>query len=107
MRCIFQAWSTSLPKKKGGGSSGAAAADADADDGVEVEEFLSTFSKLYRAAELQGVKKEELPPGVDADNRELSLHEDDFEAVFGVSKDKYFQLPRWKQIAAKKKAKMF
>ena len=42
-----------------------------------------------------------------ASARELQLSDEDFLTTFGMEKDKFAELPKWKQVAAKKKAGLF
>ncbi|XP_035517512.1 advillin [Morone saxatilis] len=49
----------------------------------------------------------ELPEGVDPTNKEKHLSDSDFNAVFGITKDNFASLPRWKQLSMKKEKGMF
>ncbi|KAM3622019.1 uncharacterized protein V6R79_019250 [Siganus canaliculatus] len=49
----------------------------------------------------------ELPEGVDPTEKEKHLADSDFSDVFGISKDDFASLPRWKQLNLKKEKGMF
>uniref|UniRef100_A0A8C9W5X6 Advillin n=1 Tax=Scleropages formosus TaxID=113540 RepID=A0A8C9W5X6_SCLFO len=49
----------------------------------------------------------ELPKGVDPAQKEKYLSDLDFSAVFGISKDNFASLPRWKQLNMKKSRGLF
>ncbi|TKS71502.1 Advillin p92 [Collichthys lucidus] len=49
----------------------------------------------------------ELPEGVDPTQKERHLSDSDFTVVFGITKDDYASLPRWKQLKLKKEKGMF
>uniref|UniRef100_A0A8C4EBX7 HP domain-containing protein n=1 Tax=Dicentrarchus labrax TaxID=13489 RepID=A0A8C4EBX7_DICLA len=49
----------------------------------------------------------ELPEGVDPTNKEKHLSDSDFNDVFGITKDDFASLPRWKQLSMKKEKRMF
>ncbi|KAJ9181086.1 hypothetical protein P3X46_009253 [Hevea brasiliensis] len=45
--------------------------------------------------------------GIDFKRREAYLSEDDFQTVFGMTKDAFYKLPKWKQDVQKKKVDLF
>ncbi|XP_074524428.1 advillin [Halichoeres trimaculatus] len=49
----------------------------------------------------------ELPEGVDPTQKENYLSDSDFAEVFGITKDDFVSLPRWKQLNMKKERGMF
>ncbi|XP_040014789.1 advillin isoform X2 [Xiphias gladius] len=49
----------------------------------------------------------ELPEGVDPTQKEKHLSDSDFSYVFGITKDDFASLPRWKQLNLKKEKGMF
>uniref|UniRef100_UPI0037E9BCBC advillin n=1 Tax=Semicossyphus pulcher TaxID=241346 RepID=UPI0037E9BCBC len=49
----------------------------------------------------------ELPEGVEATLKEKHLSDSDFNVVFGITKDDFASLPRWKQLNLKKEKGMF
>ncbi|KAI3370212.1 hypothetical protein L3Q82_024994 [Scortum barcoo] len=49
----------------------------------------------------------ELPEGVDPTKKEKYLSDSDFNNVFGMTKDNFVSLPRWKQLNLKKEKGMF
>ncbi|XP_036415559.1 advillin [Colossoma macropomum] len=63
--------------------------------------------ELHPPEKLINKNAEELPGGVHPTEREKHLSEADFLAVFGMSKDKFFGLPQWKQWDVKKKHGLF
>lgn len=72
---------------------------AGGDDGGEEEEGGPFFS----LAELQGG----VPPGVDKMRKHEYLSAGEFQEVFGMSKDGFIGLPKWKQNTLKKKMQLF
>lgn len=58
----------------------------------------------YTLAEL---KQTPLPEGVDPTRIEYYLNQDDFKTLFGVTKEEFPKVPRWKQIELKKKTGLF
>lgn len=58
----------------------------------------------YTLAELTATP---LPEGVDPTRLEQYLNKPEFKQLFGVSKDEFPKLPRWKQIELKKKTCLF
>ncbi|XP_035662029.1 advillin-like isoform X2 [Branchiostoma floridae] len=50
---------------------------------------------------------EEIPEGVDPTKKELYLSDEDFESVFGMSRDKFNSLAGWKRTGLKKEKKLF
>uniref|UniRef100_A0A4W6FBK0 Advillin n=1 Tax=Lates calcarifer TaxID=8187 RepID=A0A4W6FBK0_LATCA len=49
----------------------------------------------------------ELPEGVDPSQKEKHLSDSDFSTVFGMTKDDFVSLPRWKQLNLKKEKGLF
>nr|XP_020500770.1 advillin-like [Labrus bergylta] len=49
----------------------------------------------------------ELPEGVDPTQKEKYLSDSDFNDVFGITKDDFVSMPRWKQVNMKKEKGMF
>jgi len=45
--------------------------------------------------------------GIDSKRRETYLSDSEFQTVFGVTKEEFYQQPRWKQDQQKKKADLF
>lgn len=56
---------------------------------------------------LQEVRERRLPNGCDLKHLEQYLSDEDFESVFKMSKAKFEEQPKWKQIAMKKDANLF
>ncbi|KAG5052290.1 hypothetical protein JHK87_004488 [Glycine soja] len=46
-------------------------------------------------------------PGIDLKRREAYLSEEEFNTVFGMTKEAFYKLPRWKQDMLKKKYELF
>ncbi|KAG5175370.1 villin [Tribonema minus] len=51
--------------------------------------------------------KVEIVDGADNNNREASLSPEEFKMVFGMTHKEFLGQPKWKQVAAKKKAELF
>ena len=51
--------------------------------------------------------KSKVPKGVDPHRLEHYLSDDDFQTVFGFSKQHYESMPKWKATKAKKSAGLF
>ncbi|KAK5912285.1 hypothetical protein CesoFtcFv8_002177 [Champsocephalus esox] len=49
----------------------------------------------------------ELPEGVDPTQKEKYLSDSDFNNIFGINKDDFSSMPRWKQLKMKKEVGMF
>ncbi|KAJ8260187.1 hypothetical protein GJAV_G00178080 [Gymnothorax javanicus] len=69
--------------------------------GTEVPESQED-GKTYPLAELVNKQADELPQGVDPTAKEKYLSDSDFSEAFGMTKDEFFSLPRWKQLNMKK-----
>lgn len=65
--------------------------------------FLETNSNVFDYETL----KKSLPAGVRPDQKEQYLSEEEFQKVFGQSKDQFNQLKGWKQKELKKKVGLF
>ncbi|KAJ8900010.1 hypothetical protein K2173_024122 [Erythroxylum novogranatense] len=75
--------------------------DAEQDE-IGDESIQSTFS--YDQLKVHS----EIPvTGIDFKRREAYLSEDDFQTVFGMEKEAFYKLPKWKQDMQKKKADLF
>ncbi|XP_054827114.1 villin-1 isoform X1 [Eublepharis macularius] len=81
---------------------------------VEAKEVFTantSFAKLsiatYPPEQLVNKPAEELPKDVNPSRKEDYLSEEDFIAVFGVSRQDYATLPQWKQQALKKEKGLF
>ncbi|XP_052647180.1 villin-1 [Harpia harpyja] len=77
------------------------------------EVFTSTTSLLPNKMEtfpldvLVNTSAEDLPQGVDPSRKEYHLSDQDFEAVFGMSRSAFGKLPLWKQQKLKKDKGLF
>ncbi|XP_063808367.1 advillin [Pseudophryne corroboree] len=56
---------------------------------------------------LKGKQKDELPEWVDPTRKEIYLSDQDFVAVFGMTRGEYSALPSWKQLNIKKELGLF
>lgn len=56
---------------------------------------------------LKDIPGSQLPPSVDPANREKSLSDEDFQEVFGMTKEAFQALAGWKQAGLKKKVGLF
>lgn len=61
----------------------------------------------FPADDLINKTAEELPEGVHPAQKEKHLSDEDFQAIFGMSKDLFVTLPQWKQISLKKGKGLF
>jgi len=64
-------------------------------------------STYYTLEQLQNLKRDDPPVGVDVTKLESYLSEAEFESVFGMSKQDFGSLANWKRDAAKKKHRIF
>ncbi|ORZ30074.1 hypothetical protein BCR44DRAFT_1446410 [Catenaria anguillulae PL171] len=71
-----------------------------------LEEFVNKAkSNTFPLEQLQ--KRKGLPPSVDHTRLETYLADSEFEKSFGMARDKFAALPKWKQQDLKKKAGLF
>ncbi|XP_041803997.1 advillin [Chelmon rostratus] len=68
-----------------------------------VESYYQPFSP----DDLVNKLTSELPEGVDPTEKEKHLSDSDFSVVFGMTKDDFASLPRWRQLNMKKEKGMF
>ena len=81
-----------------------AAADAKAaDEAAAREKADAAAATSFSLEELQS----SIPDGVDAANKEMYLSDADFEELFGMSKDEWGKVPKWKRTNKKKTLKLF
>uniref|UniRef100_A0A7N8X2C1 Advillin n=1 Tax=Mastacembelus armatus TaxID=205130 RepID=A0A7N8X2C1_9TELE len=64
-------------------------------------------SQSFPPDALVGKNISELPEGVDPTQKEKYLSDSDFINVFGITKDDFVSMPRWKQLNLKKEKMMF
>jgi hypothetical protein len=63
---------------------------------------------IFLYSDLRGiVDASNLPQGVDPLNREQSLSDEEFAAVFGMEKEAFHRLPAWKRTRLKKQFGLF
>ncbi|XP_029287630.1 advillin isoform X1 [Cottoperca gobio] len=70
---------------------------------VESEKIVQSFPSddlIYKLTS-------ELPEGVDPTQKEKYLSDSDFNNIFGITKDDFASMPRWKQLKIKKDKGMF
>lgn len=71
---------------------------------TEVRQELEKYDKTYPYKEL--IKKRP-PTGVDVTCKEKYLSDEEFEQVFGITKEEFYSLPKWRQVNHKKKVELF
>uniref|UniRef100_A0A1I7ZIS2 HP domain-containing protein n=1 Tax=Steinernema glaseri TaxID=37863 RepID=A0A1I7ZIS2_9BILA len=79
---------------------------AESETKVTVASALETYSLCYRLEEL-AVGPERLPFVVGPTRKEDHLSNDDFEKVFGMSRESFRDLKPWRQLEAKKRVSLF
>ncbi|KAI3802222.1 hypothetical protein L1987_30352 [Smallanthus sonchifolius] len=83
--------------------------DNDSEPKVAIEEdengILSSQSTF--SYEQVRVKSEDPAPDIDLKRREAYLSVEEFESVLGMTKEEFYQLPKWKQDLTKKKVDLF
>ncbi|XP_065668513.1 advillin isoform X2 [Hydra vulgaris] len=72
---------------------------------TSVSEEIQMFSKIYPYSKLSN--SDLILDGVDPTNKEKHLSDDEFELYFGMTKEKYSSLPKWKKEILKKKLRLF
>lgn len=72
----------------------------------EVPEEQRTFESFPPDA-LVNKQPNELPDGVNPSQKEKHLSEPDFSSIFGISKEDFGHLPKWKQLNLKKEKGLF
>ncbi|XP_028946360.2 villin-3 [Malus sylvestris] len=98
-----------LPEVKETGESAPASESSEDDskqktlqDESESESSRSTFSYDQLRA-----KSDNPVTGIDFKRRETYLSDEEFQTIFGMPKDAFYQLPKWKQDMQKRKADLF
>ncbi|KAF2587874.1 hypothetical protein F2Q70_00041055 [Brassica cretica] len=71
-----------------------------------ITEEAGTTGATFTYQQLQA-KSEKPVKGIDFKRREAYLSEEEFETVFGMEKEAFYKLPRWKQDLLKKKFNLF
>lgn len=89
-------------KETDAGSSASVSEPKQEQDENGSESSQSTFSYDQLRA-----KSENPVTGIDFKRREAYLSDEDFQIIFGMTKDAFYQLPKWKQDMQKKKADLF
>jgi hypothetical protein len=64
-------------------------------------------SSVYTYAQLKGLAYQYILPAVEASSREQLLTSLEFESVFGMTKEKFMLLPKWRQTSQKKALDLF
>ncbi|KAK7278925.1 hypothetical protein RJT34_23964 [Clitoria ternatea] len=72
----------------------------------ETEDDGNVNQKTFSYETLKAKAVHDLP-GVDLNQREAYLSEEDFKTVFGMEKEAFYKLPKWKQDMLKKKFELF
>ncbi|XP_074320488.1 villin-2 [Silene latifolia] len=73
---------------------------------AEDEEIVSGTQSTFTYEQLRS-KSENPVTGIDFKRREAYLSEEEFQSIFGISKEAFTKLPRWKQDLQKKKFDLF
>lgn len=63
--------------------------------------------KIYDYSVLKRNRKTKLPMDVDRERLERHLNNEQFEEIFGMDRQTFYELPEWKRIEYKKIAKLF
>lgn len=76
---------------------------------VTVGGVIYSFETLTKGLKVDGefVTPPKFPEGLDQGKKEQYLSDEEFEKFLGVAKEDYAKLPKWKQLNAKKKCKLF
>lgn len=74
---------------------------------IEEDENGILSSQSTFSYEQVRVKSENPVPGIDLKRREAYLSVEEFESVLGMTKEEFYQLPKWKQDLTKKKVDLF
>ncbi|CAH2063838.1 unnamed protein product [Thlaspi arvense] len=84
------------------------AADASAEEAAAKQDDseAETTGATFTYEQLQA-KSEKPVKGIDFKRREAYLSEEEFKTVFGMEKEAFYKLPRWKQDMLKKKFDLF
>ncbi|KAL8142962.1 hypothetical protein V2J09_015994 [Rumex salicifolius] len=73
---------------------------------AEQEESASGGQNTFTYEQLRA-KSDNPVTGIDFKCRETYLSDEEFQTVFGITKEEFYKLPRWKQDAQKKKFDLF
>ncbi|CAH1432248.1 unnamed protein product [Lactuca virosa] len=87
---------------RGGGGGGEDSAPKNDENECESVDSQSTFSYEQLRA-----KSENPVTGIDFKRREAYLSGEEFEGVFGMAKEAFYKIPKWKQDMLKKKVDLF
>jgi len=71
---------------------------------LSVEEQLKKYSATYS---YEVLLERPLPEGVDPSQLENHLKPEEFNKVFGMSKEEFFKIPKWKQTEKKRQKKLY
>jgi len=74
-------------------------------DPVTIEDGMNKFILAKHPA--SALKADELPFGVDPANLEEYVSEDEFNKMFGLTRNDYLTQPKWKQTEMKRKSGLF
>ncbi|XP_021740998.1 villin-3-like [Chenopodium quinoa] len=76
-------------------------------DDAEQEDSISGSTQSTFTYEQLRARSENPVTGIDFKRREAYLSEEEFQSIFGVTKEAFYKLPRWKQDMQKKKFDLF
>uniref|UniRef100_A0A914HH76 HP domain-containing protein n=1 Tax=Globodera rostochiensis TaxID=31243 RepID=A0A914HH76_GLORO len=76
-------------------------------NGRRTEKLKAVMAERLKLRSVDELRRKDLSPGCDTKHLEEYLSEDDFGRVFGVSREQFEALPRWRQLTLKKKVGLF
>uniref|UniRef100_A0A183C716 HP domain-containing protein n=1 Tax=Globodera pallida TaxID=36090 RepID=A0A183C716_GLOPA len=76
-------------------------------NGRRTEQLKVVMAERLKLRSVDELRRKDLSPGCDTKHLEEYLSEDDFGRVFGVSREQFEALPRWRQLTLKKKVGLF
>jgi len=77
------------------------------EENVGISTLKDEKQKYYSNYSYDELKRKFPPEGVDVTKREAYLTDEDFETVFGISKEQFYALPTWKRNDRKKAVQLF
>lgn len=102
-----RAAAAALAAAKAAAGGGSAGSKASASSGAVNYDEIPVITRHFAYEMLLGVTKDNCPPEIVFHRRELYLPDDVFVKLFGMTKEAFQSLPRWRQIQKKKQHKMW
>jgi len=102
-----RAAAAALAAAKAGAGGATAGAKGSATAGTIDYDEIPVISRHFAYDMLLGITKDNCPPEILFHKRELYLPDDVFLKLFGMTKESFQKLPRWRQIQKKKQHKMW